>query len=79
MLSVTTTPQGFIAFLLMLLNTGTQLTWHCGQRHLVHQHGTNRDVDTVAGRTCRYLEAEAYGGHGVENRRPGGGTVTNIH
>lgn len=32
MLSVTTTPQGFISFLLMLLNTGTQLTWHCKQR-----------------------------------------------
>lgn len=33
----------------MLLNTGTQLTWHCGQRHLIHQHGTNWDVATVVG------------------------------
>lgn len=32
MLRVTTSPQGFISFLLMLLNTGTQLTWHCKHR-----------------------------------------------
>lgn len=48
MLRVTTTPQGFISFLLMLLNTGTQLTWHCKQRRLfkgIHQY--SREINNV--------------------------------
>lgn len=32
MLQVTTNPHGLIAFVFMLLNTGTQLTWHCREK-----------------------------------------------
>lgn len=45
MLSVTTSPQGLISFLVMLLNTGTQLTWHC-------EHRDKEEVKRKEG-TCR--------------------------
>lgn len=74
MLRVTTTPQDFISFLLMLLNTGTQLTWHCKQRGFFKGiHQCSGEINNVRrSQVQRYLETKAYGGHGVENRSPGG-------
>jgi len=43
--TVTTTPHGFIRFLLMLLNTGTLLTWHC--------HGRGGETHTDPGVTLQ--------------------------
>lgn len=83
MLSVTTSPQGLIAFLLMLWNTGTQLTWHCRERETDQDEefiiSVNSDHNEVVSyydhKQAKYLEAKAYGGHCIENCSPGSRTV----